>query len=103
MIRSTYVTRIALTEPTLGKDIDPLGMHSAIFKSKLLKNAIGSVSASIAHRNHLYIDVFLRQDMPKRLLHARFLIPSGNYNADARSVPQRLSKRRQSVNPSQAI
>ena len=59
--------------------------------------------ASIAHRNHLYIDVFLHQDMPKRLLHARFLIPSGNYNADARSMRQGLSKQRQSLCPSQAI
>jgi hypothetical protein len=35
-------------------------MHSAILKGKLLKNAIGSICPAIAHRNYLYIDVFLR-------------------------------------------
>jgi hypothetical protein len=48
-------------------------MHSGVLKGKLPKNAIGSVSPSIAHRNHLQIDVFMRQNMPKRLLNARFL------------------------------
>jgi len=77
-------------------------MHSGVLKGKLPKNAIGSVSPSIAHRNHLQIDVFLRQNMPKRLLNARFLISGGEHDADARPIRQRSSKTRQSLCPSQA-